>query len=881
MYKYIQDQFIRSRLKIVYRTHVEGTPVAEELPFRLLVLGDFSGLPVEARPPLRERRVLSISKGVKFSDVLADLNVAWKITPDTVKKSPELGQLINGVEGDFRADIAVDAGDVNDGKIKASVTVTLEGLKLDDNIDKCNGLGDFFGRFPDVQIEFPIQTIGNYIKIGGVTLNEQTDVEVKPLGPIKLEGTIGADPSWDSSEVASRDVLTGYVNGNFASTFTGKVASEGERKVIRGRIEGKAWATLALPIRNLDSFSPDKIGQYIPEIRRLRLVEDLVHELQATVLSNPALKRAVRDLLLNPADKEAQNARDDKLKKLRDELRSFAPYAQIEPPPSTIPDQAKPPIPPQAKTLAETAYPGTVPKGTALFQLTAPAATATGTSAATAVQVPHAGLSLYDRVPTVLDQDRFINCLAALFTNLSDADLAGMNSIVELSNRVTTIASKVEGRINTYLTRVLQDPTLQTIERSWRGLAELCDEVVDDKVIIDVLDVTKEELGEDLTDNNVDLLRSPFFKKLYQDEYDRYGGRPFGVMIGLYDFDITQPDDLAWIQTMSRVANLAHCPFIAAASPASFRCKSAEELDALDDIDARLSQPQYGKWDAFRQTDGAAYIGLTLPRYLLRLPWSEDDSAHGNRVFKYDELRQYDDIKGALEDKDLQRKGVLQSSYLWGNAAILFARNLVRSFQFTGWCQRIRGQNGGGMIQGLNVHEVDRGGGRTELQPPLEIALPDYKELQLANKGFIPLVWRKGTADATFFSARSAKKALQFKEDRATQNADLICNLAYTLSITRIAHYIKLMVRPYIGTSADGKYVQSLIDAWLKSYVTTVVNPDDLTLQQYPFKAASVDVTTRPGPLGWYSAKVAITPHLQFEGMDVELSLEAALGGAK
>src|SRR5690606_2592529 len=163
-----------------------------------------------------------------------------------------------------------------------------------------------------------------------------------------------------------------------------------------------------------------------------------------------------------------------------------------------------------------------------------------------------------------------------------------------------------------------------------------------------------------------------------------------------------------------------------------------------------------------------------------------------------------------------------------------------------------------------------------ELQPPVEVAIPDYRELQFANGGFIPLIHCKGSADATFFSARAVKKAIEFEEDLATKNADLVCNLAYTLSITRIAHYVKRMVRDYIGSTADAPYIQAMLEAWLVDYVTTAVNPDDLTLLYYPFKAMSVTVEPKPGPFGWYNCIVSVLPHIQFQGMDVELRPEAA-----
>jgi type VI secretion system protein ImpC len=87
------------------------------------------------------------------------------------------------------------------------------------------------------------------------------------------------------------------------------------------------------------------------------------------------------------------------------------------------------------------------------------------------------------------------------------------------------------------------------------------------------------------------------------------------------------------------------------------------------------------------------------------------------------------------------------------------------------------------------------------------------------------------------------------------------------------------MVREYIGSSADGPYIQTMLETWLIDYVTTAVNPDDLTLRYYPFKAISVQVVPRPGPFGWYNCVISVLPHIQFQGMDVELRLEAALGG--
>jgi len=107
-----------------------------------------------------------------------------------------------------------------------------------------------------------------------------------------------------------------------------------------------------------------------------------------------------------------------------------------------------------------------------------------------------------------------------------------------------------------------------------------------------------------------------------------------------------------------------------------------------------------------------------------------------------------------------------------------------------------------------------------------------------------------------------------------------VCNLAYTFSVTRIAHYIKSIMRDNIGSTADAAYTQRVLDSWLGQYVTQVADPDDLTVRHYPFKATSVEVKARPGEIGWYDCTVSVLPHLQFEGMNVELRLESRLGAA-
>ncbi|MCK6588095.1 MAG: type VI secretion system contractile sheath large subunit [Polyangiaceae bacterium] len=478
--------------------------------------------------------------------------------------------------------------------------------------------------------------------------------------------------------------------------------------------------------------------------------------------------------------------------------------------------------------------------------------------------VDHNGETLVrfrDRDQSVGDKTRFMNALAALLVNYDVEKLDNFSAVLAAVNELSADIDKV---VRDYMDVIMHSDGVQKIESNWRSLSDLAQSVNQEDVIIDYLDARMTDLDNDFVDHGADIFGSALFRKVYIEEYDRYGGKPFSAMIGLYGFTC-EDKDIRWLNVMGKIANAAHCPFVSSVTPEFFPpAKTMEDVANIADLDAVLSHPRYSKWNELREQDWAAYIGLTLPRYILRQPWGRKEDERGNTI-------------GYVETVAPEKSGDADD-FLWGSSAILFAKNMIRSYENSGWAQHLRGPKGGGIVEGLTVYSYMKNG-REELKPPVEIAIPDYRELQFSRNGFISLVHKKGEGVATFFGAQSIKKPKFFVEDLATKNSHLVTNMAYTFSITRIAHYAKRMMREYIGSTADGPYVQRVLADWLNSYVTIVTNPDDLTLLYYPFKATSVTVEPKPGPFGWYKAVISVLPHVQFEGMDVELRLEAALGG--
>lgn len=452
----------------------------------------------------------------------------------------------------------------------------------------------------------------------------------------------------------------------------------------------------------------------------------------------------------------------------------------------------------------------------------------------------------------VSEEDRFLSGMAVLLLNVDkSAGRLDKGSIYEL-------IARIDQTVNDQINEIIHHENFKKMESNWRSLNDLIlNTNFKADIMIDILDVDKEELFDDFEANAVDITGSALFKKVYISEYDQYGGKPFGSIIALHEFEHT-PHDEFWLKIMGKIAAASHAPFIGSVSPKFFGCDSMEELAAIKDLEGLMNHPKYGSWDKLRNSEEAAYIGLALPRYVARLPYDPETNPCKDIPFQ-------EQIRG---DND--------EDYVWGNAVSLFAQNMVKSFAQSGWCQYLRGPKGGGLVSGLPVHTFNVRG-EEEIKIPVEMSIPDYRELEFANCGFMPLVYRKGTADACFFSCQSLKKPKKFKDPKDSENAQLVTNLSYTFSITRIAHYVKSIMRDNIGSSADAEYIKNSLKNWIFQYVTTVVDPDDLTLRFYPFKAASVEVTEREGMIGWYNCSISILPHIQFEGMDVELRLDARL----
>jgi type VI secretion system protein ImpC len=435
-------------------------------------------------------------------------------------------------------------------------------------------------------------------------------------------------------------------------------------------------------------------------------------------------------------------------------------------------------------------------------------------------------------------------------------------TVVVSDNLAATIDARVaelDHLISKQLSAVMHAPEFQKLEGSWTGLHYLVKNTSTSTTLkIKMLNVTKKELVKDFQ-VALEFDQSAMFKKVYEEEFGTFGGAPFGALIG--DFEVTrQPEDMYFIEQMSHIAAAAHAPFISAASPELFGLETYSDLGKPRDLSKVFDTVEYAKWKSFRESEDSRYVGLTLPRFLGRLPFNPRDGAT---------------VEGFnfVEDVD----GTDHSKYLWCNAAYALGTKLTKAFDDFGWCAAIRGVEGGGLVEDLPTHTFKTDEGEVALKCPAEIAITDRREKELSDLGFISLVHCKDTDYAAFFGAQSAQKAKKYNTDSANANAVLSAQLQYIFAVSRIAHYMKAMMRDKIGSFASASNVQDFLNRWLTQYVLLDDNASQEQKAQFPLREASVQVSEVPGRPGVYRAVSFLRPHFQLDELSVSLRLVAEL----
>ncbi len=446
-----------------------------------------------------------------------------------------------------------------------------------------------------------------------------------------------------------------------------------------------------------------------------------------------------------------------------------------------------------------------------------------------------------------------------LIAELVDQVLAGTVTVSkDLVASLDARVAEIDHLISEQLNAVMHHADFQKLEATWRGLKYLTQQSETSTMLkIKVLNTSKKDLVKDFK-TAPEFDQSALFKKIYEEEYGTFGGAPYAALIGDFEFS-RHPEDFYLLEELSHVAAASHAPLISAASSQLFGLDTFTDLGKPRDLAKIFDTVEYAKWKSFRESDDSRYVGLMLPHMLGRLPY-------GRETVPVEEFNFEEDVDGTDHSK-----------YLWSNAAYAFGARLTDAFANFGWLAAIRGVEGGGLVEGLPTHTFKTDDGEIALKCPTEIAITDRNEKLLSDLGFISLVHCKNTDYAAFFSGQSSQKAKTYNTDSANANARLSTQLPYIFAASRIAHYLKAIMRDKIGSFASRQNVQDFLNTWLAQYVLLDDSASQEAKSKYPLREAQVDVVEVPGKPGVYRAAAFLRPHFQLDELTISLRLVAEL----
>jgi type VI secretion system protein ImpC len=284
--------------------------------------------------------------------------------------------------------------------------------------------------------------------------------------------------------------------------------------------------------------------------------------------------------------------------------------------------------------------------------------------------------------------------------------------------RQEELIAQLDAATSAQMRVLLHHPDFQAIEAAWRSIFLLLRNLeTGTSLKIYLMDVTKEELAADALSEG-DFRSTGLHRLLVDEAAGSPGGDPWSVVAGLYTFEPGQRDGEV-LARIAAIARAAGAPFLAAMDPILFGCESIAATPDPDDWKTPLDVSRMQAWHQLRQNPNAEWLGLAMPRFLLRLPYGK--STTPIESFDFEEMPE-----------------PAHDSYVWGNPAIACACLLGEAFQSQSFVNRLDEVP-------LHVYEA---GGDTVAKPPAEIWLTERFAGKILDEGIMPLASVKNSESA-------------------------------------------------------------------------------------------------------------------------------------
>jgi type VI secretion system protein ImpC len=267
----------------------------------------------------------------------------------------------------------------------------------------------------------------------------------------------------------------------------------------------------------------------------------------------------------------------------------------------------------------------------------------------------------------------------------------------------------VDDAVSTQMRQVLHHPAFQALEAAWRGLRWLISRIGSpEKVKLHLLDVTREELVADFAAAEWDLEKTSLFRLLVEQQVQMVDGQPWSLLVGHCSFGATA-DDLRLLAALGALASQAGGAFLAAADSSLLGCRSLAQTPNPDDwkpLDTDVAR----RWQALRRNPLAPWLGLALPRFMLRAPY-------GPRTERTEQFR-FEELPNPREHE----------AVLWGNPVLACAY------------LALEGAAGGQLeIDDLPLFAYEEDG-QEKLLPCAEVCLTERAFEALVDRGLMALL---------------------------------------------------------------------------------------------------------------------------------------------
>lgn len=286
---------------------------------------------------------------------------------------------------------------------------------------------------------------------------------------------------------------------------------------------------------------------------------------------------------------------------------------------------------------------------------------------------------------------------------------------------------------------ILGGGAFRALEAAWRGVDFLLRRLdVDGPLTLHLVDISPEELRADLLAGD-DLGSSGLHRLLVEKTVGTPGAHPWAAFVVLGAFGASKEDAEA-LGRLAKIASKAGTAVLAGAEPGLVGCRSLAATPDPHDWSAPEGEGAEA-WAALRRLPEARYVGLALPRLLLRLPYGKDTNAV--EAFEFEELS----------------SPPAHEEYLWGGPALALALLLGEAFLEDGWSLR---PGSAQEISGLPFALVTEDGEKHAV-PCAETLFTVRAMEAVTAKGLMPLLTLKGTDTvrlATFQSIAEPYAAL-------------------------------------------------------------------------------------------------------------------------